>query len=48
VITIGGIYGTVRNVDMDGVVTLEIASGVKIRVHKDGINPVASPVGDNK
>ena len=48
VITVGGIYGTVRNVDMDGVVTLEIASGVKIRVHKDGINPVASPVGDNK
>ena len=48
VITIGGIYGTVRNVDMDGVVTLEGASGVKIRVHKDGINPVATPVGQNK
>ena len=48
VITIGGIYGTVRSVDADGVVTLEIASGVKIRVHKDGINPVASPVGGDK
>ena len=48
VITIGGIYGVVRNVDMDGVVTLEVASGVKIRVHKDGINPVASPVGGDK
>lgn len=48
VITIGGIYGTVRNVDMDGVITLEVASGVKIRVHKDGINPVATPVGENK
>ena len=48
VITIGGIYGIVRNVEIDGVVTLEVASGVKIRVHKDGINPVATPVGDNK
>ena len=48
IVTIGGIYGTVRNVDMDGVVTLEVASGVKIRVHKDGINPVATPVGENK
>ena len=48
VITIGGIYGVVRNVDMDGVVTLEVASNVKIRVHKDGINPVASPVGGDK
>ena len=48
VITIGGIYGTVRNVELDGVVTLEVASGVKIRVHKDGINPVATPVGENK
>lgn len=48
VITIGGIYGTVRSVDVDGVVTLEVASGVKIRVHKDGINSVATPVGGNK
>ena len=48
VITIGGIYGTVRNVELNGVVTLEVASGVKIRVHKDGINPVATPVGENK
>ena len=48
IVTIGGIYGVVRNVDMDGVVTLEVASGVKIRVHKDGINPVATPVGGNK
>ena len=48
VITIGGIYGTVKNVELDGVVTLEVASGVKIRVHKDGINPVATPVGGNK
>ena len=48
VITIGGIYGIVRNVEIDGVVTLEVASGVKIRVHKDGINPVATPVGGNK
>ena len=48
VITIGGIYGIVRNVELDGVVTLEVASGVKIRVHKDGINPVATPVGGNK
>ena len=48
VITIGGIYGTVRNVELDGVVTLEVDSGVKIRVHKDGINPVATPVGGNK
>ena len=48
VITIGGIYGIVRNVELNGVVTLEVASGVKIRVHKDGINPVATPVGENK
>ena len=48
VITIGGIYGIVRNVELNGVVTLEVASGVKIRVHKDGINTVATPVGENK
>ena len=36
VITAGGIYGKVKSIE-DNVVTLEIASGVKIRIDKNSI-----------
>ena len=37
VITAGGIYGKVKSLEEDGVVVLEIASGVKIRIDKNSI-----------
>ena len=36
VITAGGIYGKVKEIE-DGVIVLEIASGVKIRIDKNSI-----------
>lgn len=49
VVTIGGIYGIVRELDlMNNKVIIEIANGVKIKVHKDGINPITEQVGQNK
>lgn len=42
VITIGGIYGTVKSIDETAnTVTLEVATGVKITVATSAINPVA-------
>ena len=37
VITAGGIYGKVKALEDNGVVVLEIASGVKIRIDKNSI-----------
>ena len=42
VVTIGGIYGTVRSIDeAENTVTLEVATGVKIKFAKSAINPLA-------
>ncbi len=42
IITIGGIYGTVKSIDETAnTVTLEVATGVKITVTTSAINPVA-------
>ena len=41
VVTIGGIYGTIKSVnEADNTVVLEIATGVKITVAKEGINAI--------
>ena len=40
VITAGGIYGKVKEIE-DSAVVVEIASGVKIKVDKNSINPDA-------
>ena len=37
VITAGGIYGKIKGLEDNGVVVLEIASGVKIRIDKNSI-----------
>lgn len=40
VVTIGGIHGTIRNIDEnDGTVTVEVATGVKMKFEKAAINP---------
>ena len=40
--TIGGIYGTVRSIDeAENTVTLEVATGVKMKFAKSAINPLA-------
>ena len=40
VVTIGGIYGTVRSIDeAENTVTLEVATGVKMKFAKSAINP---------
>jgi len=40
VITIGGIYGTVKSInDEENTITLEVATGVKMVFSKDAINP---------
>ena len=42
VVTIGGIYGTVRSIDeAENTVTLEVATGVKMKFAKRAINPLA-------
>ncbi len=51
VVTGGGIVGTVTKVVDDNEVDVEIASGVKVRVHRGLISSVLSktqPVGDEK
>jgi preprotein translocase subunit YajC len=49
VVTIGGIYGIVRELDLqNNKVIIEVANGVKIKVHKDGINPMTEQVGGSK
>lgn len=43
VVTIGGIHGTIKNINAEeGTVTLEVATGVKIVFAKETINPVAT------
>lgn len=43
VVTIGGIHGTIKNINTEeGTVTLEVATGVKIVFAKEAINPVAT------
>ena len=41
VITIGGIYGTIKHIDAEtGKITLEVATGVKLVFAKEAINPI--------
>lgn len=43
VVTIGGIHGTIKNINAEeGTVTLEVATGVKIVFAKEAINPVTT------
>ena len=40
VVTIGGIFGTVKHIDDDeNTITLEVATGVKMKFAKEAINP---------
>ncbi len=49
VVTIGGIYGVVRELDwQNNKVVIEVAPGVRIKMHKDGINPMTEQVGASK
>ncbi len=49
VVTIGGIYGVVRELDFqNNKVVIEVAPGVRIKMHKDGINPTTEQVGAAK
>lgn len=49
VVTIGGIYGVVRELDFqNNKVVIEVAPGVRIKMHKDGINPTTEQVGATK
>ena len=38
VVTLGGIHGTIKNID-GNIITLKVATGVEIRVEKAAINP---------
>ena len=43
VVTIGGVYGTIKRIDeVANTVTLEVATGVKIIFAKEAINPIAT------
>lgn len=43
VVTIGGIYGTIKSIDeVANTVTLEVATGVKIVFAREAINPIAT------
>lgn len=43
VVTIGGVYGTIKSIDeVANTVTLEVATGVKIVFAKEAINPIAT------
>lgn len=43
VVTIGGVYGTIKSIDeVANTVTLEVATGVKIIFAKEAINPIAA------
>lgn len=47
VVTIGGVYGTIKSIDeVANTVTLEVATGVKIIFAKEAINPIA--INNNK
>ena len=41
VVTIGGIHGTIKNID-GNIITLKVATGVDIRVEKAAINPIGT------
>ena len=46
VVTIGGIHGVIKDIDeTTGVVTLEVASGVKMKFEKSAIMPNGVPAG---
>ncbi len=43
VVTIGGVYGTIKSIDeVANTVTLEVATGIKIVFAKEAINPIAT------
>lgn len=43
VVTIGGIYGTVKSINEDNnTIVLEVATGVKMTFAKEAINPIAT------
>lgn len=43
IVTIGGIYGTIKQVnDSENTVVVEVATGVKMTFAKDAINPTAN------
>ena len=43
VVTIGGVYGTIKSIDeVANTVALEVATGVKIIFAKEAINPIAT------
>lgn len=43
VITVSGIYGTVKSIDENtGSIMLEISKGVQIKIAKEGVNPIAT------
>ena len=43
VVTIGGVYGTIKSIDeVANTITLEVATGVKIIFAKEAINPIAT------
>ena len=44
VVTIGGIHGTIKNID-GNIITLKVATGVEIRVEKAAINPNGTQPG---
>lgn len=46
VVTIGGLHGTIKSIDENGVVTLEVATGVKLKFEKSAIMP--NGVSENK
>lgn len=50
VITAGGIYGKISHIGDDGIITLEIATGVKIKIDRAFIyqNAAATQEGQNK
>lgn len=39
VVTIGGLHGTIKDIDDNGIVTLEVATGVKMKFEKSAIMP---------
>ena len=46
VVTIGGLHGTIKDIADNGVVTLEVATGVKMKFEKSAIMP--NGVTENK
>lgn len=49
VITAGGIFGTIRNInEAEGTIMMEVASGVTIKVSREQVYPVQSETPANK